>query len=841
MSERNSADEEFESHNYATTNDTPSSGDDENQGGRFGSIDRRQYLKLGAATAAGAVAFSGRSTAETRDGVSFDRVVNAVDDLGMDPNGNEAIDSELDSAWGSGTLIEFPPGEYLVTEEHGYYNDDNVGMVGTTGDRSDVEFVFPTGYEQRFLNVRFGSDWLFGDFTIQQSDDWETGVGCSFAPDGDATIKNIEVAGNNPRNTYRSLALNVYSSDGELTLDGYVRTGASDVGDYPSGTQALLIDPSNEGTIYIRDAHIENAGENGIYGSRSSGEVRIEDSYFANNDIASVRIAGDGSYVKDSTFVVDIDDADNRGDFDNPRALWIESGPHGYTGSSVENCDFILKSADHCDGLVRIQPTAGDVDIENCRFQNETRFPTVFAEEPDDISGSGPVTVRNCSITGGAANPRRAAIELIGRDGSLVSDCCISMDGEQNGVTVRNASNCTVRRSTIDVNGTALYTPGSSVGTGSLSYSGSCPLPSDDGAGAGGDVGGSRGDSEETSDSESGDDGSESSDDGSDGGDDSDDAEAQTADTSGGTRRLVLTGDGFAPYEFSVSGDLEFDSRFGTEDSIDGSTASGFLVGGTDGYEFTGDITSFDVEGSATVRLDGETVDPSSLGDGSSGGDSDSESSESESDDSSSSDGGSSGGMHALTLSGDGLAPYEFSVSGDVGFDPTFGTEDRIDGSTVTGFLVGGTDKYQFDGDITSFDVEGSATVRLDGETVDPSSLGDGSSGGSSGDDSDSESEESDSESSDSDDSSGADGTLGNVLMLNSDDFAPYDIEVSGDIAFDPNYGTEDSLGDGSASGFLVGGTDVYRFSGDITGFEYEGSVDAQLNGESVDPSSLGN
>ena len=756
MSERNSADEERQSQTTLTTDDTRTSDDAEQSGGRFTALDRRQYLKLGAATAAGAVAFSGRSTAETRDGVSFDRVVDAVDDLGMDPNGNEAIDGKLDDAWGSGTLIEFPPGEYLVTEEHGYYNDNNVGLVGKTGDRSDVEFVFPTGYEDRFLNVRFGSDWLFGHFTIQQSDDWETGVGCSFASEGDAMIRNIEVAGNNPRNTYRSLALNVYNSDGTMTLDGYVRTGASDVGDYPSGTQALLVDPANEGTVYIRNARIENAGENGIYGSRCPGAVRIEDSYFANNDIASVRIAGEGSYVKGSTFVVDEDEADKRGDFDNPRALWIESGDHGYTGSSVENCDFILRSAEHCDGLIRIQPTAGDVDVDNCRFRNETRFPTVFAEEPDEISGSGPVTVRNCSITGGADNPRRAAIELVERDGSLVSGCCISMDGGQNGVTIRNASDCTVRRSTIDVNGKALYTPGSSVGTGSISHSGSCPLPSDDGAGAGGDVGGSRGDSED-SDSES-----------------SDESDSESSD--------------------SESSDSE-DSGSKSSDSEDSGSESS--------------------------------------------DDSDSGSSDSEDSDSESGDGGSetatSGGTRRLVITGDSLAPYKFSVSGDVSFNSAFGTEDHVDGSTVTGFLVGGIDGYEFSGDITSFDTEGSPTVRLDGETVDPSSLGGGSSG-ESGSDADSSTDENDAK-----DSSGSSDSLGNVLMLHSDDAAPYDVEVSGDIAFDPNYGTEDSVGDGSANGFLVGGTDVYRFSGSITSFQCDGSVDAMLNGESVDPSSLGN
>ena len=790
MSERTSAEEELQSQKNLSRDDTPESADDETRGGGIG-LDRRQYLKLGAATAVGAVAFSGRSTAETRDGVSFDRVVDAVDDLGMDPNGNEPIDDKLDSAWGSGTLIEFPAGEYLVTSTRNYYHDtNNAGIVGKTGDRSDVEFVFPDGFNDRFLNVRYGSDLLFGDFTIQQSDDWETGVGCSFAPDGDATIRNIEIAGNNPRGKQRGLALTVYNSNGVMNLDGYVRTGAGAVGDYPSGTQAIFVNKKNNGTIYIRDAHVENAGENGIYASRSPGDVRIEGGHFANNDIASVRIAGDGSYVEGATFVIDTDNADYRGSYDNVRGLWVESGGNGYVGGRVENCDFILRSASNSGGLLRVQETAGDVEINNCRFHNETRFATLFAKEPDRISGSGPVKVRNCSFTGsGSSDPRRAAIELLERDGSLVSDCCISMDGSQRGVVVRRASSCTIRRSTIDVNSKAIYTPGSSVATSGISHSGSCPLPSDGGDGAGGDVGGSRGDSSDDSSSDEGSDSDESSDDSS--SDDSSSDESSNGDDS--------------------SSSEESDDSESSSDSSSGSDES------------SGDESSDDSEESSSSSDESSSSEESSGGSEESSDDSE-ESSGGSDESSGSSDGGDSDAetrspspspsdARTLKLASDDVSQYEFSVSGNVDFYPAFGTEDRIDGSTVRGVLAGGTDSYRFDGDISSFTIEGSPTIELDGETVDPSALGGSTEA----------SEES----------------MSNVLVLKSDEHAPYDIEVSGDIALDPRYGTEDSTSGNAATGLLAGGGDAYRFSGDITKFEVDGQVDVTLNGESVDPAEL--
>ena len=777
MSERPTAEEERQSQESLRTNDTPESNDGETRDDVLGGIDRRQYLKLGAATAVGAVGFSGRSTAETREGISFDRVVDAVDDLGMDPNGNEAIDDKLDDAWGPGTLIEFPAGEYLVTGPRNYSHDtSNAGIVGKTGDRSDVEFVFPDGYNDRFLNVRFGSDLLFGDFTIQQTDDWETSVGCAFAPDGDATIRNLEIAGNNPRGKQRGLALTVYDSDGVMNLDGFVRTGESGVGDYPSGTQALLVPSEHEGVVYIRDAHIANAGENGIYGSHCPGDVRIEGGHFENNDIASVRIAGDGSYVKDATFVVDTEGHDNHGSYDNLRGLWMETGPGNYSGGLVENCNFILRSASNSGGLLRIAGDAGDVTVRGCRFRNETRFATLFAE-----SGGDSIRVENCSVTGGASNARRGAVELVDRNGSMVSDCCISMDGSQNGVVIRGSSGCTVRRSTVDVNNKAIYTPGSSVATSGISHSGSCPLPGDGGDDAGGDVGGSRGDSS--------DDGSSSSDSSSDDSSSDDSSSDESGD------------DGSSDDGSSDDGSSDDKSSSSSDESSDDKSSSSSDESSSGGESSSGSDESNDGSEKSSSSSD-ESSGSSDGGDSDDGGNADA---------GTQSTSPSPRDARTLKLTSDDVSPYEFSVSGNVDFYPAFGTEDRIDGSTVHGVLAGGTDVYRFDGDISSFTIEGSPTVELDGEPVDPSALGD--------------SKES----------------MSNVLLLESKDHAPYDIEVSGDIALDPRYGTEDATSGDTATGLLAGGTDVYRFSGDITKFEVDGHVDVLLNGESVDQSELAN
>ncbi|MFC6793239.1 hypothetical protein ACFQFH_01535 [Halobaculum halobium] len=72
-----------------------------------GVLTRRGALKMGAAAVAaatGATAATGVGAAATeRHGISFSTVVNAVDDLGMDPNGNRAIDGKLQTPSTAGT------------------------------------------------------------------------------------------------------------------------------------------------------------------------------------------------------------------------------------------------------------------------------------------------------------------------------------------------------------------------------------------------------------------------------------------------------------------------------------------------------------------------------------------------------------------------------------------------------------------------------------------------------------------------------------------------------------------------------------------------------------------
>ena len=160
-------------------------------------------------------------------------------------------------------------------------------------------------------------------------------------------------------------------------------------------------------------------------------------------------------------------------------------------------------------------------------------------------------------------------------------------------------------------------------------------------------------------------------------------------------------------YEFTVDGDLEKSednhATIDDEDEIDGSTATGFVHGGRDSYRFSGEITDFAVDGPVAIILDDDEVEPAELA-------------------SDLSD------YVTIESDGSGRAEYEFSVGGDleksVDNRATIDDEDEIDGSTATGFVWGWKDSYRFSGKITDFELDGPARVELNGEEVDPDSLG---------------------------------------------------------------------------------------------------------------------
>lgn len=207
---------------------------------------------------------------------------------------------------------------------------------------------------------------------------------------------------------------------------------------------------------------------------------------------------------------------------------------------------------------------------------------------------------------------------------------------------------------------------------------------------------------------------------GSDGSGDTDGSDGDSDSLSRRTLAIDGTGAGWTDYEFTVSGSLSDDpdvGSLGSGDSIEGTTASGFVNGGIDGYRFTGEVTDVTLDGDATLLVDGTEYDGGSA-DGQDADDSGSEDGDGESTDA----------EKVLAIDGTGeansTARYRFTVTGSVSKDqerttvgddalPWDGLDDSASGSEVVGIVGNGVDAYRFTGTLTDIDIRGNARFTV--------------------------------------------------------------------------------------------------------------------------------
>ncbi|WP_435154502.1 hypothetical protein [Haladaptatus sp. DFWS20] len=151
-------------------------------------------------------------------------------------------------------------------------------------------------------------------------------------------------------------------------------------------------------------------------------------------------------------------------------------------------------------------------------------------------------------------------------------------------------------------------------------------------------------------------------------------------------------------YEFEVTGKVRKSTERGgsksKEDTIESGTVSGAVAGGTDSYQFAGTLTTFSLDGNATIFLNGKRVTPGKLG-----------------------------LPKTLVIDGsqsDGESMYSFDVGGSVVKDDDHGSInsfDTISGTKVKGRVIDGKDAYRFSGDLKRIELDGGAKawVRVGG------------------------------------------------------------------------------------------------------------------------------
>ena len=529
-----------------------------------------------------------------------------------------------------------------------------------------------------------------------------------------------------------------------------------------NGRSGIWVGIATKGTITFRDCHIEEFGSNGCYTSRTYGVVQYEGGTYRNNDNNQIRLGSENSYIDGAILEVDTDESEapNPEQGLNYRGVRIEMG-HNYTpvDVSIRNCDISVRSTPHTSGGIVAQSTAGHFEVENTRIAiDPDNVRAVFAYKPDGGAYDPPAEphsaiLRDVSITGEAGGEE--AVRIIDRPDSTIENCCIQQTGtDRDGVVLIGSSNSAIHDTVIDVTGTPVGRDNSSgVDDFTVEDLSSVDTPDDtDSDGTGSDGSGS---------------------------------DPGLRWSSSGELTIEAPQDGGASYRLTVGDDLEpstaNDASIDDTDDVSGNTARGQVGdGGIDSYTFDGGILAFDMDGDATLTLNDEEVTASQLPD------------------------------NTITVASDGdESTYSLAVSVALGksdaMNATVDDNDDLSGTHASGQVDGGgRDSYGFSGEITSFDLDGDATVYRNGEAVDPDDL------------------------------------PTETLTISSNDGAKatYRFTVGGDVERSTTNGAtidDNDVVDGTtATGQVDGGRDSYSISGGVLSFDVDGDATIYLNDQEM-------
>jgi hypothetical protein len=301
-------------------------------------------------------------------------------------------------------------------------------------------------------------------------------------------------------------------ADGEAIIDTLVRRGPTHHAVYPGGHSCIFVGPSETvGTVSIRNSHIENMSSHGIYGSRTRGDIRIENTTFKNNNGAGVRISGPGSYIRNSDIVLDASEVIGgtlgRILTSATTGVWFESGFRTRAGGTIDGCRVDIRQAPDRTRGIEVDGSAGRTTITNTTVHagrgdirpidiNQPGREGARVRTEGSVPSDPRVDIRNVTITGESSG-REAVIDVTGRDGVTVADTRLDFTGNRDGIRFHDVSGYTVTETEITLGnpGTGIVAEGSTGGSISatdISVFGvpvsvsmpstpqECPLPIDD-------------------------------------------------------------------------------------------------------------------------------------------------------------------------------------------------------------------------------------------------------------------------------------------------------------------------------------------------------------------------
>ncbi|WP_121744863.1 hypothetical protein [Natronorubrum halophilum] len=407
----------------------------------------------------------------------YGTVVNLVDDFGADPTGEEPIDDVLDEAVQNDTKVIFPEGEYYL-EEGGFHRNGAGTAASFDPDGTPEEYVFdvalvgqgdvtlrPAEGVETFVLALWGDGVRVENFRIDQTAA-ETNVGMSYLVQNDLVVRDIVYEG--LADTWGTVKIGpgIVEPDGTGLIENFhVPDGSMG---YGRETGAWVF-PDHAGDLLFKRCSFKGLADNAIYasgpGGNGNGSVGVENCYFENNNVSSIRLGTPGSYAKNCTVVLDgyIPEYDTWGAV-TARAVWLWSE----FGGELRNID-VRCNHESSYGVLDYAGHDGAVAMRNCRFEMNADG----NQAVDLTNGTADIAMKNTSITGDASGG--TALELTDSAVAIQNLCLAQSGADRDGVTLENATG-TIRNARIDVTGEQVVTDGDSdVAVTNLSEHGDCP------------------------------------------------------------------------------------------------------------------------------------------------------------------------------------------------------------------------------------------------------------------------------------------------------------------------------------------------------------------------------
>jgi hypothetical protein len=398
-----------------------------------------------------------RAQQQQGNGLQFSKKVDAVKDLGCDPNGGAPVQDTLNSKIEDGMLVVFPPGTYAATGEINP-SASQFGIVGAGYQQASrppklgkgaVVFKIKADSPFKLFNAGPVEQGLIGNFVIDQRNGPMGGV--TVRSSGNVRVRDVRTVGaqtavGNGDGTPFFFEPFAEGSDSLIVFERCIARGGGIPGTKNIGGSAgvgIFQRNGETGRIVLKDCVIENMSDNGVYGARTTATVIVLGGLYRNNDVSQVRVNGDARVdgvdividEKNYTGLKSKSHGNERGPgwpATNGLKLETYSQTAVTAGTTVTNCDFrglSVSDESSIGGLVNFFASAGGATLDNCRFTNNISGTTsIIASNPSTAPSPVKITITNSLIQGSGAG-QNAAVNISGRPRSLVKNTCLSYPG----------------------------------------------------------------------------------------------------------------------------------------------------------------------------------------------------------------------------------------------------------------------------------------------------------------------------------------------------------------------------------------------------------------------------